>query len=74
MQLTIEVSEQTLLNFGKQAIERELQASLKHLRLRETFSRLAKEIQANYTEADYQDALEKVRADTWQDYKRGLDL
>ena len=74
MQLTIDIPEQTLLHFGKQAIERELQAGLKRLRLREAFSRLAQELQGHYSETDYFDALEKIRADSWQEYKRDLGL
>ena len=70
MQLTIDIPEQTLLHFGKQVVERELQAGLKRLRLREAFSRLSRELQEHYSEADYHKALEKIRADTWQEYKR----
>lgn len=74
MQLTIEVPEQDLLTFGRETIEKELQATLTRLRQRHRLGVLAEGLRETYSETEYQQALEQVRADSWQEYKQGLEL
>jgi hypothetical protein len=74
MQLTIEISEQDLLDFGRQTVERELQATLEWLRLRNRLSVLAKGLRESCEEAEYEASVARIRAEAWQEYKQGLEL
>ncbi len=74
MQLTIEITEQDLLDFGHQAIQKEMQSTLKWLRMRNRLEQMADEIRNVYKEPEYQKTLEQIRAEAWQEYKQGLGL
>ena len=74
MKLEIEVSEQDLLEFGKQAVEKEIQDSLERLRLRATFTRLSKEIREAWNEEDYWKEVNLARQEVWESYKDEMGL
>ena len=74
MQLTIEVSEQDLLELGRETLEQELQAALKGLRQRHRLVLLAEALRETHTEAEHQEAVEQVRAEAWREYKQDLGL
>ncbi len=74
MQLTIEIPEQDLLDFGRQTIQQELQASIKWLRLRNRLELIAQGLNEIYSEADHKAAVAQIRAEAWQEYKKDLKL
>lgn len=74
MKITVEVSDLDLLDYGIQAIEQELQDSLKWIHLRRNFTILAQGLQANFEVSDYAQELTQIRHDSWQIYKQDLNL
>lgn len=74
MKLEIEISEQDLLEFGKQAIEKEMQASLKRMRLRTTFAQLSDQIREVWDEADYRQEMDQARKEAWEIYRKEIGL
>ena len=74
MTVVFEIPDRVLLDFGKQALEQEMQDSLKWLYLRRNFAILAKGLQATWQESDYEKELSEIRAETWQEYKQDLEL
>lgn len=74
MKLEIEVSEQDLLEFGKQAVENEMQASLKRMRLRIAFTKLSEKIREAWNEEDYWQEVKLARKDAWESYRKEVGL
>lgn len=74
MKLEIEVSEQDLIEFGKQAIEKEMQASLKRMRMRIAFVQLSNEIRAAWDEKDYWKEVDLARQEAWEIYRKEIGL
>jgi hypothetical protein len=74
MQLTIDIPDRDIADFGRQAIEKELANSIKWLRLRNRFTQLAQGLWETHKEADYQRNLQEIRADAWETYKKDLGL
>ena len=74
MKLEVEVSEQDLMDLGKKALEQEMQASIKRLRLRTSFSQLSKKIKATWDESDYWQQVDKARKEAWESYRKEVGL
>ncbi len=74
MKVEVEISDQDLLEFGKEAIAKELQNSLKWLKVRRNFAGIAQELQAHWQFSDYQQQLTEIRSEAWQEYKKDLKL
>lgn len=74
MQLTIEVSEQDLLELGRETLEKELQATLKALRQRHRLALISETLRETHTEAQHQHTVEQIRAEAWHEYKQNLGL
>ena len=74
MKLEFEIPDEALLDFGKAAIEKEVQDSLKWLRLRRSFVTIAKALQGAWKPQAYKHAIEEIRAEAWQEYKQDLGL
>ncbi len=74
MKLIFEIPDEALLDFGKEAIEREMQDSLKWLHIRRNFTNIAQNLQGRWQESDYLQELSEIRAEAWQEYKQDLDL
>ncbi len=74
MKLEIEVSEQDLIEFGKQAVKKEMQASIKRLRLRTAFAQLSEKIQEAWNEDDYWKEVSLARKEAWEIYRKEIGL
>jgi len=74
MQLTIEISEQDLLDLGRQTVQQELQTTLKWLRLRNRLELLGHGLKEIYGETEHQAVLAQIRTEAWQEYKQSLEL
>lgn len=74
MKLEIEVSEQDLLEFGRQAVEKEMQASLKRMRLRTSFTQLSEKIREAWSEEDYWKEVDLARKESWEIYRKEIGL
>lgn len=74
MKLEIEVSEQDLLEFGKKAVEKEMQGTLHRLRLRTAFEQLSEKIRETWDEADYWKEVDLARKEAWSVYRKEIGL
>ena len=74
MKLEIEVSEQDLIEFGKQAVEKEIRASLKRMRLRTTFTQLSEKIREAWDEEAYWKEVDLARKEAWEIYRKEIGL
>ncbi|XGB39990.1 MAG: hypothetical protein LVT47_04035 [Cyanobacteria bacterium LVE1205-1] len=73
MKVEVEISDLDLLEFGKGAIAKELQNSLKWLKMRRNFAGIAQEFQAHWQFSDQQQ-LTEIPSEVWQEYKKDLKL
>lgn len=74
MKLEIEVSEQDLLEFGKQAVEREMRASLRRMRMRLSFIQLSEKIREAWDEEDYWQEVDLARKEAWEICRKEIGL
>lgn len=73
MELTFEVPEKDLVEFGKETIQQEIGRMLKWLKIKQSFERISAGLK-DIDEKSYFSQLEKIRASTWDEYKKALDL
>ena len=73
MELSIEISEKDLADFGKETIRKEIQEMLRWLKIKQSFRKLSKGLGSIDSEI-YQKELEEIRESAWNDYKKDLSL
>ena len=73
MELTFEVPEKDLVEFGRETIQQEIGRMLKWLKIKQSFERISAGLK-DIDEKSYFSQLEKIRASTWDEYKNGLEL
>ena len=73
MELSIEISEKDLADFGKETIRKEIQEMLRWLKIKQSFRKLSKGLGSIDPEI-YQKELEEIRESAWNDYKKDLSL
>lgn len=67
MQLTFDIPEKDLIEFGKETIEQEIHKMLKWLKIKQSFTKISDGLQHIDDEAYYR-KLEKIREATWDEY------
>jgi hypothetical protein len=73
MQLTFDIPEKDLVEFGKETIEQEIQKMLKWLQIKQSFKKIAEGLKM-IDEKSYYDELEKIRTASWNEYKKEIQL
>ena len=73
MQLTFDIPEKDLVQFGKETIQQEIHKMLKWLKIKQSFKEISKGLQQIDEESHYR-KLEKIRETTWDEYKKDLKL
>lgn len=73
MQLTFDIPEKDLVEFGKETIQQEIHKMLKWLKIKQSFKKLSEGLQ-HIDEESYNRKLEKIRETTWDEYKKDLKL
>ena len=73
MELSIEISEKDLADFGRETIQKEIGEMLRWLKIKQSFRKLAKALEGMDSEA-YQKELEAIRESSWAEYKKDLAL
>ena len=71
MQLTIDVPAEDLVTYGKETVHKEIASTLKFMKIRPLFQKIAAELQLFDIQTYFQE-LDAIRAETWQEYKQGL--
>lgn len=73
MQLTVDIPEQDLVEFGKDTIHQEIQKMLKWMKIKQSFKKISEELRF-YDEKEYYKELEKIRQSAWDEYKKDLKI
>ena len=74
MQLTINISEKDLVEFGKESIQKEIGNTLKWMKIRHSFGKLSEELRSSFDEQDYYRMVEEIRESAWNEYKKSMPL
>jgi hypothetical protein len=70
MELTIKISEKDLISFGLESVQKEINNTLKWMRIRQSFHMISEKLKSSYDEQDYFRVLEEIREAAWNEYKR----
>lgn len=73
MQLTIDIPEKDLVEFGRESIEQEIESMLKWLRIKQNLKRISKGLK-DIDDKTYFDTIDKIKEDAWHEYKKDLNL
>ena len=73
MQLTFDIPEKDLVEFGKETIQQEIQKMLKWLKIKQSFIKISQALKV-IDKKSYFSELEKIRESTWDEYKRELEI
>lgn len=73
MQLTFDIPEKDLAEFGKDTIQQEIEKMLKWLKIKHSFKKISAHVQ-ELDHSSYYQELKKIREETWQEYKKDIDL
>ena len=69
MEMTIEIPDRDLIVFGKESVYREMKNTLKWMKIKNSFRKIAKELKC-LDEKDYYEELEVIRESAWNEYKK----
>ncbi len=73
MQLTFDIPEKDLVEFGKETIQQEINSMLKWLKIKQSFNKISEGLQEIDKET-YDRELKKIRQESWEEYKKDLNL
>ena len=73
MQLTMDISERDVAEFGKDAIQREFENALKWVRIKRAFRLISADL-SRFDAREYAHEIEMIRESAWNDYQQGLGL
>ena len=73
MQLTFDIPEKDLVEFGKESIQQEIHKMLKWLKIKQSFIKISESLKS-VDEKTYYSELEKIRESTWDEYEKGLEI
>ena len=71
MQLTVDIPEKDLVEFGKETIQQEIQKMLKWLQIKQSFKKISEGLK-KIDEKSYHNELEKIRESSWDEYKKEI--
>jgi hypothetical protein len=73
VQLTFDIPEKDLVEFGKETIQQEIQKLLKWLKIKQSFIKISEALKV-IDEESYFSELEKIRESMWDEYKKELKI
>ncbi len=71
MQLTVDIPEKDLVEFGKESIQQEIQRMLKWLQIKQSFKKISEGL-IKIDEKSYYNDLKKIRESSWDEYKKDI--
>jgi hypothetical protein len=75
MELSIDISEKDLISFGWESIQKEINNTLKWMRIRQSFRKISEKLKSSYDdEEDYFRVLEEIRESAWNEYKKEISF
>ncbi|MCP4107873.1 MAG: hypothetical protein GY749_20405 [Desulfobacteraceae bacterium] len=72
MQLTIDISEKILIEFGRASVQKEIDNTLKWMKIKQDFRKISKELKSSFDEQDYYKKVEKIKECAWNEYKKKI--
>ncbi len=72
MQLTVDISEKDLIEFGRESVQKELDNTLKWMKIRRSFVKISKGLKSSFDEQDYYRTVEEIRESAWNEYKKKI--
>ena len=70
MQLMLDVPETDLIEFGKDSVQKEIENTIKWMKIKRSFGKISRELQSSFDERDYYEALEDIRESAWNEYSK----
>ncbi|MEE4355273.1 MAG: hypothetical protein V2I97_02330 [Desulfococcaceae bacterium] len=71
MEMTIEIPDKDLIEFGRESVYREIKNTLKWMKIKNSFRKISKELR-NVDKKDYYNELEAIRESAWNEYKKDI--
>jgi hypothetical protein len=72
MELTVDVSETDLIEFGRDSVQKEIENTIRWMKIKRSFRIISEELKLSFDEQEYYDALEDIRASAWNEYSKNL--
>jgi len=72
MEMIIDISENDLISFGWESVQKEINTTLKWMRIRQSFRKISEKLKSSFDEEDYLSVLEKIRESAWNEYKKEI--
>jgi hypothetical protein len=72
MQITFDIPDKELIEFGKDTIQQEISQMFKWLKIKQSFKKISSALKG-IDENSYYQEVEKIRESSWDEYKRDLD-
>jgi hypothetical protein len=70
MELTVDVSETDLIEFGRDSVQKEAENTIKWMKIKRSFRIISKELKSSFDEQEYYEALEDIRGAAWNEYRK----
>ncbi len=71
MEMTIEIPDKDLIEFGRESVYREIKNTLKWMKIKNLFRKISKELRT-VDEKYYYDELEAIRESAWNEYNENV--
>lgn len=71
MEMTINVPDKDLIEFGRESVYKEMKRTLKWMKIKVSFRKISRELK-DMDEQAYYDEVESIRESTWQEYKKDV--
>ena len=72
MELTIDVPERDLIEFGKESVQKEAENTIKWMKIKRSFRKISEELRSSFDDQEYYEALEDIRESAWNEYSKNL--
>jgi hypothetical protein len=72
MELTVDVSETDLIEFGRESVQKEIENTVKWMKIKRSFKKISEELKSSFDEQDYYEALEDIRESAWNEYSKNI--
>ncbi|WP_456400476.1 hypothetical protein, partial [Persephonella sp.] len=74
MKITIEIPDEEVYKIGKESLKKKIEEYLEFMKLKKDIKELSEELKKIFSEEKYWQEVEKIRQESWQEYKKGLEL
>jgi len=71
MEMTIDIPDKNLIEFGRESVYREINNTLKWMKIKNSYRKISKELKT-MDEKTYYSELEDIRESAWHEYKKDV--